>query len=57
LMLTAIYSFSGRDDQARLEAAELLRISPKFSVEKFKKKAKTVDKERFIDALRKAGLK
>jgi adenylate cyclase len=57
LMLTAIYSFSGRDDEARLEAAELLRISPKFSVEKFKKKAKTVDKERFIDALRKAGLK
>ena len=57
LMLTAIYSFSGRDDEARLEAAEVLRISPKFSIEKFKKKAKTVDKERFIDALRKAGLK
>jgi adenylate cyclase len=56
LMLTAIYSFSGRDDEARLEAAEVLRISPKFSVEKFKKKAKTVDKKRFIDALRKAGL-
>ena len=57
LMLTVIYSLSGRDDEARVEAAEVLRISPKFSVEEFKKKAKGPEKERFIDALRKAGLK
>ena len=57
LMLTVIYSLSGKDDEARIEAAEVLRISPKFSVEKYNKKAKTGDIDRYIDALRKAGLK
>ncbi len=56
-MLTVIYSLSGRDEEARIEAAEVLRINPKFSLEKWEKKVVGPDKERFIDALRKAGLK
>jgi adenylate cyclase len=56
IMLTEIFSFSGRDEEARAQAAEVLRINPKFSLEKWEKSAATVDTERFIDALRKAGL-
>jgi adenylate cyclase len=61
LFMAAFYSRAGRDKEARIEAAEVLRINPKFSLEKF---AKTVtyknqeDVERTISApLRKAGLK
>jgi len=57
LMMTVVYSMSGREEDARAEAAEVLRINPKFSVEKFEKAAKGPDKEMFIGALRKAGLK
>ena len=56
LMMTVVYSMSGREEDARAEAAEVLRINPKFSVEKFEKRAKGEDKETFIGALRKAGL-
>jgi len=54
-MLTVIYSMSGREEEARAEAAEVLRINPKFSLEKFRTKG--AGKDRFIGALRKAGLK
>jgi TolB-like protein/Tfp pilus assembly protein PilF len=60
LTLTATYSLAGRDEEARAEASEVLRIQPKFSLERL---AKTVpyknkaDRDRVIDALRKAGLK
>ena len=60
LLLAAAYSFAGRLEEAQSEAAEVLRINPKFSLEYF---AKTMtlknkaDRERVIDALRKAGLK
>jgi adenylate cyclase len=60
LMMTVVYSLSGREEEARAEAAEALRINPKFSVEKFEKAVrikKKTEKERFIGALRKAGLK
>jgi len=60
IMMTVVYSWSGRDEEARAEAAEVLRIQPKFSLEKFAKKLTDKDqeyKERFIGALRKAGLK
>lgn len=60
IMMTVAYSLSGRQKEARVEAAEVLRISPKFSLEIFEKKVtykKIRDKERFIDALRKAGLR
>jgi adenylate cyclase len=60
LMLAVVYSFSGREEDARVEAAEVLRINPKFSLEKYSKRVtykNQEDKERFIIALRKAGLK
>ena len=56
-MMTVVYSLSGREEDARTEAAEVLRINPKFSLEKFEKAATGKDKETFIGALRKAGLK
>jgi adenylate cyclase len=59
MMMTVVYSFSGRDEQARAEAAEVLRIQPKFSLKKLEKKLtykEKKDRERFLDALRKAGL-
>ncbi len=56
IMMTVVYSLSGRDEEARAEAAEVLRIQPKFSIEKSRYKRKT-DGERFNGALRKAGLK
>ena len=59
-ILTATYSYSGREEEARAEAAEILRIDPKFSLESLAKARphKNSDNtKRFIDALRKAGLK
>jgi TolB-like protein/Tfp pilus assembly protein PilF len=60
LLLAAVYSFSGREEEARIQAAEVLRINPKFSVEKFAKRARyknQADRERLVSALHKAGLK
>ncbi len=60
IFMTAVYSFSGRDEEARIEAAEVLRIQPKFTLTKFEKKLKykkKSDVDQFIGALRKAGLK
>jgi TolB-like protein/Flp pilus assembly protein TadD len=54
-----IYVSSGREEEARAEAAEVLRINPKFSVKKYEKRAafkNKEDNERYIAALRKAGL-
>ena len=58
--LASVYSLAGREAEARSEAAEVLRIDPKFYLEgytnalPFKNQA---DKELVIDSLRKAGLK
>ncbi len=60
IVLTEIYSLAGRDEEARVQAAEVLRVNPKFSLERFAKRLKhknQEDKERYIGALRKAGLK
>jgi adenylate cyclase len=60
LIMAEIYVFSGRDEEARVEAAEVLRINPKFSLEKLAKRAsykKKADNELMIGAWRKAGLK
>jgi adenylate cyclase len=60
IMMTTVYSWSGQDEKARAEADEVLRINPKFSVEKYAEKIKYKnqdDKDRVIEALRKAGLK
>ena len=60
MMMTVVYSFSGRDEKARDEAAEVLRIQPKFSLGQFEKRLtykRDEDRERVLGALRKAGLK
>jgi adenylate cyclase len=59
--LAATYSLMGRETEARAEAAEVLRVNPKFSLDYwarlcsfFKDQSET---DKFINALRKAGLK
>ena len=57
--LIVSYMWLGREDEAKGYAAELLRIKPKFSLESFRKRLTYKDQayvERFLDALRKAGL-
>jgi adenylate cyclase len=59
MMMTVVYSLSGRDEQARAEAAEVLRIQPKFTLKNLEKKLtykRKEDSEKFLNALRKAGL-
>jgi adenylate cyclase len=53
--LAATYSMMGLEKEARAEAAEILRINPKFSVDSYAKGLDETDK--YINALRKAGLK
>jgi len=58
--LAATYIMMGREKEARVEAAEVLRMNPKFSLDSY---AKTIpyrdqsQKDRIRNALRKAGLK
>jgi adenylate cyclase len=58
--LMLAYDYSGRDKEAHAEAAKVLKIDPKFSVDNFGKalpfKSQAIN-ERVVDALRKAGLK
>ena len=60
IRLAAVYSLLGREEEAHAEAAEVLRINPKFSLKHF---SKTIpfknqsDTDHLINALRKAGLK
>jgi adenylate cyclase len=56
IILTQIYGVSGRYEEARAQAAEVLRIQPKFTLKKWAKRVKGRNKEKIIDALRKAGL-
>ena len=58
--LTATYSWMGREREARAEAAEVLRINPKFSVDYLTRANSFKDQsviDRIVGALRKAGLK
>jgi len=60
LTLAAVYSELGQAAEARAEAAEVLRLNPKFSLEVHKQRMPIKDPavlERHIAALRKAGLK
>ncbi len=61
IALTFAYCESGQEEDARATAAQVLRINPKFSVDRFAKKTLTyknpADTERFVAALRNAGLK
>jgi len=60
LQLVTAYSMAGQEQEARAAAIEVLKLNPKFSLEQY---ARTLyfknqaDKERTIEALRKAGLK
>ena len=59
LNLGACYAALGREDEAHAEIAEVLRLNPKYSVKIYAKRSPIRDKavkERYIDALRKAGL-
>jgi len=58
--LTVTYSMMGREKEARAEAAEVLRINPKFSVDSLVKSSPYKDhsqREKVAEGLRKAGLK
>jgi adenylate cyclase len=59
LELAAAYAQSGLLEEARKEAAEVLRINPGFTIESWKRLAPfkdPKDAEHLIDGLRKAGL-
>ena len=58
--LAAAYSLHGREEEARAEASEVLRINPNFLVQSWEKTMpfrNQADLELVIGALRKAGLK
>ena len=60
VFLAAAYSLHDREEEAHIEAGEVLRINPKFSVDHWEKTIpyrNKADKELIIGALRKAGLK
>jgi adenylate cyclase len=60
LMLTATYSKMGRETEARAEAAEVLRINPKFSLDWWAKTSAYKEqstRDNLFNALQKAGLK
>jgi adenylate cyclase len=60
IALTTAYSWAGRHEEALAQAAEILRINPNFSVEeraKFMPCKNQADLDRYLDGLRKAGLK
>jgi adenylate cyclase len=60
VLLAAAYSEVGREQEARTEAAEVLRLNTKFSLEVHKERMPIKDPavlERHLAALRKAGLK
>jgi adenylate cyclase len=59
--LAATYSMMGREKEARAEAAEVLRINPKFSLDLWAKRGRQIYKDeseidKLVDAMRKAGL-
>src|SRR4030042_5432942 len=60
IVLASTFSMAGREKEPRAAAAEVLRINPKFSLEHFQKIHPYKDsatKDRYMDSLRKAGLK
>jgi hypothetical protein len=59
MFLAALYTRLGRADEARTAAAEVLRLSPNFSLEGLQQRLVFKDPaitQRFIHALRQAGL-
>jgi hypothetical protein len=58
--LAATYSLLGREQEARVEVAEIMRVNPKFSLDSIVKMLPYKDQsqtEKVVNALRKAGLK
>jgi adenylate cyclase len=58
--LAATYSMMGREKEAQAEAAEVLKLNPKFLLDSWAKRQNYKDKsvtDNLADALRKAGLK
>jgi adenylate cyclase len=59
VITAAVYGFCSREKEARKEAAEVLRINPKFTVESYTANLpckNPADKDRTVQGLRKAGL-
>jgi adenylate cyclase len=57
--LAAAYIMIGRENEARVEAAEVMRLNPKFSLEWFASVSRYKDTsalDKAINAMRKAGL-
>ena len=60
VLLAALYSGLGREAEARAEAAEILRVSPNYSLAVVRQRMPYQDPaelERILDGLRQAGLK
>ena len=57
LIAAGVYSMAGREEDARAEVAEVLRIDPNFSLEEHNKRFQSENKQLLIEALQKAGLK
>jgi tetratricopeptide (TPR) repeat protein len=60
LYIIGAHNCAGHEEEARARTKELLRLQPKFSIEKYVESAlfpNEVTKERFLRAWRKAGLK
>jgi adenylate cyclase len=58
--LAGTYSLLGRDEEARAEVEEILRLNPKFSLESYTKMLPFKNQaqiDHYVEALRKAGLK
>ena len=60
IFLASAYSFMGQETEAHAEAAEVLRIDPKFSVDEFSRPIASIaqlERDKFVNTLHKAGLK
>jgi adenylate cyclase len=60
VVLASTYNMAGREKEAREAAGEVLKINPRFSLEQFAKihpYKNPATKDRYINSLRKAGLK
>ena len=59
LLLAGTYAVTGREEEAHVEATEVLKLNPKFSVSKLANSLPHKDKvckERVVDGWRKVGL-
>ena len=60
IILATLYSYAGREAEARAAAAEVQRIDPNFSLIRYAKEIPWKEgprRDRILDALRQAGLK